>query len=139
MWWRKQNQEVAEFLYKLLVTDAPKGYGAEVAANMGVAYPTLAKYWTGRRRFPAALVPALFRATGHDPRVAEFFLLRETPFRLSRTDESPAADDVGAVVSELAIRVGRITELYVSDAGAGNRKAELEALIAAAKQLEAVL
>ncbi len=75
MWWKSEKREVTAFLYRILVAEAPaKGYARTVAERMQVPYPTLSKYWLGRR-FPASLVRPLFLATGCSERVADFFLL----------------------------------------------------------------
>jgi hypothetical protein len=81
---RKKSDPTAELLYKVLVADAPRGYAKTVAEKMGIPYPTLSKYWLGKRRFPAMLVRPLFLATDGDPRVAEYFLLEGSGFRLER-------------------------------------------------------
>src|SRR5689334_12525349 len=73
VWWRKKT-DVSEFLYKLLVAEAPRGYARQVAERMSVPYATLSKYWLGKRVFPAALVKPLYLATQRDARVAEFFV-----------------------------------------------------------------
>jgi hypothetical protein len=63
---RKKSDPTAELLYKVLVADAPRGYAKTVAEKMGIPYPTLSKYWLGKRRFPAMLVRPLFLATDGD-------------------------------------------------------------------------
>ena len=86
MWFsRKKTDPTAELLYKVLVGDAPRGYAKTVAEKMGIPYPTLSKYWLGKRRFPAVLVRPLFLATDRDPRVAEYFLLEGSGLRLEPT------------------------------------------------------
>ena len=92
MWWRREKKEVSEFLYRLLVSEAPsKGFARQVAERMGVPYPTLSKYWLGKVRFPAALVGPLFLATDQDVRVAEFFVLQGSGYRLERAGDRDAA------------------------------------------------
>ena len=86
MWWSRKKDATAEFLYKVLVGDAERGYAKQVAAKMGVPYPTLSKYWLGKRRFPASLVRPLFLAMDGDRRVAEFFILEGSGYRLQPTD-----------------------------------------------------
>jgi len=131
VWWRKKTA-VSEFLYKLLVTDAPKGYAKQIAAKMSVPYPTLSKYWQGKRVFPATLVCALYLATDRDPRVAEFFV--------PAGDATPVPDLSRAVMT-LATLDARITDLYLratapdSEAGDAVSPAEAEALRLAVAQL----
>jgi hypothetical protein len=59
VFWSRKKDATAEFLYRVLVGDADRGYAKEVAAKMGVPYPTLSKYWLGKRRFPASLGKAI--------------------------------------------------------------------------------
>ena len=101
MWWSRKKDATAEFLYKLLVGDAQRGYAKEVAAKMGVPYPTLSKYWLGKRRFPASLVRPLFLATGGDVRVAEFFILEGSDYRLVRKNASDSPVDVEALQEDV--------------------------------------
>lgn len=141
MWWRRKTDEVSQFLYRVLVTEAPRGYAKQVAAKMNVPYPTLSKYWLGKRTFPASLVRPLFFATDHDPRVAEFFLLDGSPHRLERTSEPGPVDDLSRAVMTLASLDAKVTELYLqataaeSDAGAKITPREAEALRTAVQQL----
>jgi transcriptional regulator with XRE-family HTH domain len=131
VWWRKKT-EVSEFLYKLLVTDAPKGYARQVAAKMGVPYPTLSKYWQGKRVFPAALVRALYHATDQDPRVVEFFVPAGEPAPLP---------DLSRAVMTLASLEAKVTDLYLratapdSEAGEQVSTGEADALRVAVQQL----
>jgi hypothetical protein len=107
VWFSRKKDETAEFLYKVLVGDAPRGFAKEVAAKMGVPYPTLSKYWLGKRRFPASLVRPLFQATG-DVRVAEFFILEGSDYRLVRKSDAEAPVDAEALrrrVEELVSNV----------------------------------
>jgi hypothetical protein len=141
VWWRREKSEIAEFLYKLLITDAPRGYARQVAAKMGVPYPTLSKYWLGKRRMPASLVKPLFRATDEDVRVAEFFLLDGSSYRLERTGEAPPATDLPRAIMTLASLEAKVTDLYLaattpdSDGGEGVSTGEAEALCSAVQQL----
>jgi hypothetical protein len=142
VWWRREKSDVTEFLYNLLIAEAPsKGYAREVADRMGVPYPTLAKYWLGRQRFPAALVGPLFRATGEDPRVAEFFLLRETGYRLERKQPLQSRLDVAQAVMTIADLGGRLSGIYLqvtspgSDGGPAMTRREAEDLTQAARAL----
>jgi transcriptional regulator with XRE-family HTH domain len=141
VWWRREKTEIAEFLYKILITEAPRGYARQVAERMGVPYPTLSKYWLGKRRFPAALVKPLFRAANEDTRIAEFFLLDGSGYRLERTaDTAPPADLPRAVIM-LASLEAKVTELYLaattpeSEAGTRVSPTEAEALRGAVQQL----
>jgi hypothetical protein len=141
VWWRRKKEESAEFLYRLLVGEAPRGYARRVAERMGVPYPTLSKYWLGKRRFPAALVRPLFLATDGDARVAEFFLLGGSGYRLAAATEPTPATDLTRGVLVLASLEARIAELYLAataeDSEAGSRisPSEAEALRAAVGQL----
>jgi hypothetical protein len=114
LWWRREKKEISEFLYALLVGDAPRGYAKEVAARMNVPYPTLSKYWQGKRRFPASLVKPLFLATDQDARVAEFFLLDGSRYRLHQIDDPPAAIDLSRGVMLLSSLDARVTELFLA-------------------------
>jgi transcriptional regulator with XRE-family HTH domain len=142
VWWRREKSEIAEFLYKILISEAPRGYARQVAAKMGVPYPTLSKYWLGKRRFPASLVKPLFLATDEDVRVAEFFVLDGSSYRLERTTESPTPpSDLPRAIMMLASLEAKITELYLaattpeSEAGERVSFGEAEALRGAVQQL----
>ena len=130
VWWRKKT-DVSEFLYKLLVGDAPRGYAKQVADKMRVPYSTLSKYWLGKRRFPAALVRPLFAATGEDARVAEFFVLAGSKHRLVRIAEDEAPVDLPRAVMTLASLEAKVTDLYLRatapDSEDGKRVSEREA------------
>ncbi len=153
MWWRREKQEVTEFLYKLLIAEAPtSGYARDVARRMGVPYPTLAKYWAGKVRFPAALVSPLFLATDQDARVAEFFLLKDSDHRLQRKEGAPATLDVGQAVMTVSELAGRISGLclratspeseegrVISKGEAAELVTATRALIRAAEELRAAL
>lgn len=140
MWWRKKT-DVSEFLYRLLVTDAPRGYAKQVATKMGVPYPTLSKYWQGKRVFPASLVRPLFFAAGQDARVAEFFVLDGSHYRLEHTADQEPAQDLSRAVMTLATLEAKITDLYLratspeSEAGERVSAGEAEALRSAVHQL----
>jgi transcriptional regulator with XRE-family HTH domain len=141
VWWRREKAEVSEFLYRLLVQDAPRGYARQVAERMGVPYPTLSKYWLGRRRFPASLVRPLFLATGEDLRVAEFFLLAGSGHRLVRADSGPVPEDLTRAILALSSLEARVSEQYLgatapdSDAGTALSPREAEALSLAVQKL----
>lgn len=141
MWWRREKAEISEFLYRLLVTDAPRGYARQVADKMGVPYPTLSKYWLGRRRFPASLVKPLFLATGEDVRVAEFFLVGGSGYRLARAEAAPVPEDLTRAILALSSLEARVAEQYLgataadSEAGARVSAREAEALSTAVQQL----
>lgn len=153
MWWRREKTEVSEFLYRLLVADAPsKGFARQVADRMGVPYPTLSKYWLGKVRFPAALVAPLFIATGEDVRVAEFFLLRDTAYRLERKETARPTADVIKTVMTIADLAGQISGLYlkatapesedghaISDGEATSLAEATRSLIRAGEELRAAL
>jgi len=141
VWWLREKKEISEFLYRLLVADSPRGYARQVAARMGVPYPTLSKYWLGKRRFPAALVKPLFLATGQDQRVAEFFVLGGSDYRLQRTGDAAPLDDLPRAVMWLARLEARVNELYLEATGADSEEGarlsgrEAEALQTAARDL----
>jgi hypothetical protein len=141
VWWRREKAEVSEFLYRLLVQDAPRGYARQVAERMGVPYPTLSKYWLGRRRFPASLVRPLFLATGEDVRVAEFFLLSGSGQRLVPSASGPVPEDLARAVLALSSLEARVADAYLaatareSEAGAALSAREAEALSVAVQQL----
>jgi len=153
MWWRREKTEVSEFLYRLLVADAPsKGFARQVADRMGVPYPTLSKYWLGRTRFPAALVGPLFLATDQDVRVAEFFLLKDSGYRLERNDSAAPTGDVIKTVMTISDLAGQISGLYlkatdprgeegpaISEAEATSLVETTRSLIRAAEELQATL
>jgi hypothetical protein len=141
VWWSRKKDATAEFLYKVLVGDAQRGFAKEVAAKMGVPYPTMSKYWLGKRRFPASLVRPLFLATDGDARVAEHFLLDGSGFRLERTKEAEAPGDLSRAVMTLASLEAKVNDLYLqattagSDAGEAISASEAEALRSAVAQL----
>lgn len=141
MWWLREKKEISEFLYRLLVSDSPRGYARQVAQKMGVPYPTLSKYWLGKRRFPASLVKPLFLATDQDPRVAEFFLLGGSDYRLQRVADQPPLEDLSRAVMWLARLEARVNELYLdattatSEAGERLSRVEADALRSATLDL----
>jgi hypothetical protein len=103
------------------VADAPsKGYARQVADRMGVPYPTLSKYWIGKRHFPASLVAPLFIATDHDVRVAEFFLLKGSGYRLEREEAAPPTRDVIKTVVTISDLAGQISGLYLKATDPGS-------------------
>ena len=117
MWWRREKKEVSEFLYMILVSDARKGYAREVAQRMEVPYPTLSKYWLGKRRFPATLVKPLFAATGEDERVARFFLLGGSNYRLERETPHKAEENWSRGLLHLSQLQGKVAALYLEVSG----------------------
>jgi len=141
VWWRREKAEISDFLYRLLVMEAPRGYARQVAERMGVPYPTLSKYWLGRRRFPAALVKPLFLATDEDVRVAEFFLLGGSRQRLAPAEEAPVPEDLTRAILALASLEARVAEQYLgatapdSEEGAKLSSREAEGLSLAVQQL----
>jgi transcriptional regulator with XRE-family HTH domain len=141
MWWRREKKEVSEFLYRVLVGEAPRGFARKVAERMGVPYSTLAKYWLGKRRFPASLVKPLFLAAGEDPRIAEFFVLEGSSYRLERREDDETLDDVLRALLELSALEGKLGELYLratspdSEDGEQLSRVEAEELRGAAERL----
>lgn len=134
MFWNRKKDEVAEFLYRILVGEAPRGYAKTVAQKMGVPYPTLSKYWLGKRRFPAMLVRPLYLATDSDPRVAEFFVPAASREAVEPVDLSRAVMLLGSLEA-------RVAELYLGatapegDAGTAISTREAEALRTAVQHL----
>jgi transcriptional regulator with XRE-family HTH domain len=124
VWWLREKKEISDFLYRLLVSESPRGYARQVAQRMGIPYPTLSKYWLGKRRFPAALVKPLFLATDQDPRVAEFFLLGGSEYRLQRVADPQAVEDLSRAVMWLARLEARVNELYLEATTAGSEDGE---------------
>ena len=111
---RPETQRVAEFLYDLLVASAPsKDFAKTVASRMDLPYPSLARYWQGRAAFPAGLVRSLFAATDHNLRVAEFFLLEGTSYRLERDGSPGGATDIQRDLMFLNQMEGEISGLYL--------------------------
>jgi hypothetical protein len=143
MWGRRNNQDVAELLYRVLIADSPAGYAREVAERMSVPYSTLSKYWLGKRRFPAALVKPLFFATDQDVRVAEFFLLDGSDYRLERRPDSDRPDDIDRALVRLGKLAGEIADRYLaatsvdSDGGDAITAREAAQLRAACRDLVA--
>lgn len=150
MWWNREKKDVSEFLYRLLVAEAPRGHAQQVAARMDVPYPTLSKYWLGHRRFPAALLKPLFLATDQDRRLGEFFLTDGTDYALTRRTPAPAPADPARAVVELQRLQGQLSELFlratapdgeagpeVSPDEAARLRGALDELIAAAERLRA--
>jgi hypothetical protein len=150
VWWNREKKDVSEFLYRLLVTEAPRGRAAEVAERMDVPYPTLSKYWLGHRRFPAALLKPLFLATGQDARIGEFFLTDGTDYTLTRRNPEPAPRDPARSIVELQRLQGRLGEMFldataadseqgpaISPKEAAELRARLDDLIAHAQRLRA--
>lgn len=128
MWWRREKKEVSDFLYRLLVSEAPsKGFARQVAERMGVPYPTLSKYWLGKHRFPASLVGPLFLATDQDARVAEFFVLGGSAYRLERKEANEPASgggDVTKTVMTISDLAGQISGLYLKATHPSSESAE---------------
>jgi hypothetical protein len=111
---RPETKRVAEFLYDLLVANAPaKGYANQVAERMEVPYPSLARYWEGKAVFPAGLVRPLFLATGQDLRVAEFFLLEESDFRLERRSCCESSSDISRALVAISQIEGEVSGIYL--------------------------
>jgi hypothetical protein len=98
----------------MLVANAPrKDFAKRIAERMGLPYPSLARYWQGRAVFPAGLVKSLFQATDHDIRVAEFFLLEGTGYRLERERSVDHSQDISRAVMSLNTLEGEISRLYL--------------------------
>ena len=112
---RLENHEVARMLRALLVDDPdkPKDYARTVAGRMKVPYSTLAKYWSGEKVFPAALVRALFEATDYDRRVAELFLTEGTGHRLVRDQAEGGERDLSRALSTLTQLDGEVHRLHL--------------------------
>ena len=129
---RPETQKVAEFLYDMLVANAPaKDFAKRVAERMELPYPSLARYWQGRAAFPAGLVRPLFMATDQNIRVAEFFLLEGTDFRLERKESTTDLTDIQRDLMVLNQMEGEISGLYLAatheDSDGGERISYLEA------------
>jgi len=129
---RPETQKVAEFLYDLLVANAPsKDFAKRVAEQMDLPYPSLARYWQGRAAFPAGLVRPLFLATDQNMRVAEFFLLEGTDYRLERKGGDEPHHDIQRDLMVLNQMEGEISGLYLSatheDSDAGESISYVEA------------
>jgi hypothetical protein len=111
---RPETQRVAEFLYDLLVSNAPtKDYAKRVAERMNLPYASLARYWQGRAAFPAGLVRSLFLATNQNIRVAEFILLEGTDFRLERSTAEGKETDITRALMVLNKMEGAISGMYL--------------------------
>jgi len=111
---RPETQKVAEFLYDLLVANAPtRDFAKRVAEHMDLPYPSLARYWQGRAAFPAGLVRPLFMATDLNLRVAEFFLLEGTDYCLERKGGGDRALDIQRDLMVLNQMEGEISGLYL--------------------------
>jgi hypothetical protein len=139
---RPETQKVAEFLYDLLVANAPtKDYAKRVAEQMDLPYPSLARYWQGRAAFPAGLVRSLFMATEQNLRVAEFFLLEGTDYRLERKSGEEGPADIQRDLMVLNQMEGEISGLYLaateeqSDAGKSISYTEARQLAEALRKL----
>jgi len=139
---RPETQKVAEFLYDLLVANAPsKDYAKRVAERMDLPYPSLARYWQGRAAFPAGLVKPLFLATDLNMRVAEFFLLEGTDYCLERRSTCEKPVDITRDLMVLNQMEGEITGLYLaatteeSDAGESISYLEAKQLAEALRKL----
>ena len=130
---RPETQKVAEFLYDLLVANAPtKDFAKRVAEKMELPYPSLARYWQGRAAFPAGLVRPLFLACDQNKRIAEFFLLEDTDYRLERRrGNAEESSDIQRDLMVLNQMEGEISGLYLAataqDSDAGERISYVEA------------
>jgi len=111
---RPETQRVAEFLYDLLVSNAPtKDYAKRVAERMSLPYASLARYWQGRAAFPAGLVRPLFLATDQNIRVAEFLLLQDSDYRLERISPGGKETDISRALFVLNKMEGEISGMYL--------------------------
>jgi hypothetical protein len=111
---RPETRRVAEFLYDILVANAPSNdYAKRVAERMDVPYPSLARYWQGKAVFPAGLVRSLFLATDQDLRVAEFFLLEGTEFRIERRETQAAPSEMSRALMSISQIEGEVSGLYL--------------------------
>jgi len=129
---RPETKRVAEFLYDLLVSNAPaKDYARRVSEKMGVPYASMARYWQGRAVFPAGLVRSLFLATEQSMRVAEFFLLEGSDYRLERQQTTPTSQDISRAVMTINQLEGEVSGLYLKatheDSDDGKQISYLEA------------
>ena len=129
---RPETRKVAEFLYDLLITNAPtRDYAKRIAEKINLPYPSLARYWQGRAAFPAAYVRPLFQATDQNLRVAEFFLLEGSDYRLERKVGGGLESDLARSLMVLNRMEGEISGLYLEatheDSDAGRRISYTEA------------
>jgi hypothetical protein len=112
---RPETRKVAEFLYDLLVANAPtRDYARRVAERMDLPYPSLARYWEGKAAFPAGLVHSLFLATDQNMRVAEFFLLDGSDYRLDRKECPATSPDITRALMSIHQIEGEVSGLYLS-------------------------
>jgi hypothetical protein len=142
---RPETKKVAKFLYDLLVSNAPsKDFAKKIAERMDLPYPSLARYWQGRAAFPAGLVRSLFLATDQNMRVAEFFLLEGTEYRLERKSGKERTVDLARDLMLLNQMEGEITGLYLdatcedSDAGKSISYTEAKELAEALRKLSRI-
>jgi len=142
---RPETQKVAEFLYDLLVANAPtKDYAKRVAERMELPYPSLARYWQGRAAFPAGLVRTLFVATDFNLRVAETFLLEGTDYQLERKEPMERALNIQRDLMMLNQMEGEISGLYLqatdkdSDSGEHISYSEAKELAEALRKLSRI-
>ncbi len=111
---RPETRRVADFLYDLLVANAPSNdYAKRVAERMDVPYPSLARSWSGKAAFPAGLIRPLFLATDQSIRVAEFFLLEGSDFRLERREGATSGPDISRTLMGIHQIEGQVTGLYL--------------------------
>ena len=111
---RPETKRVAEFLYDLLVGNAPSNdYAKTIAERMKLPYPSLARYWQGNAVFPAGLVGPLFLATEQDRRVAEFFLLEGSDYVLERKTTARSAADISRALMTVSQLEGEVSGLYL--------------------------
>jgi hypothetical protein len=111
---RPETRKVAEFLYDLLVSNAPtKDYAKRIAERMNLPYASLARYWQGRAAFPAGLVRSLFLATNQNLRVAEFMLLEGSDYRLERKPKEGSETDISRALMVLNKMEGEISGMYL--------------------------
>jgi hypothetical protein len=114
---RPETRKVAEFLYDLLVSNAPsKDYAKKIAERMDLPYASLARYWQGRAVFPAGFVRPLFLATEQNLRVAEFLLLEGSDYRLERrsVEHEVSQEDISRALMVLNKMEGEISGLYLA-------------------------
>lgn len=136
---RPETQKVAEFLYDLLVANAPsKDYAKRVAERMDLPYPSLARYWQGRAAFPAGLVKPLFLATDLNLRVAEFFLLEGTDYCLERRATCDKPLDITRDLMVLNQMEGEIAGLYLAATAEGSDAGESISYLEAKQLAEAL-
>lgn len=85
------------------------------ADAMGITPARLRSYWEKDRtkHFPAIHLKALFRASDFDPRIANYFLLEDSPYRLEKVEDALDPGDYNRALVILGMLQGRINELFL--------------------------